>query len=305
MLRYSILVVIAASLVAAERDTAEWVIRSGGRVVLEGNRTPIRDLLSLLDGEIHITGVDLFGTLVEATELEKLSGLSGLKELYLAGPMFNPASGSRLDANAQLKFLAGLKSLEKLSFSLHFLTHVNVQDKGLALLTGLSGLKEFRCAQCKIEKLSLAPLTNLESLDLSFSEFSDEAMKGLADMQNLKRLSLRDTLITDEGLRSIDGLTKLEELDLGGVRISDAGLAHLRNMKAMRKLNLLGANVSDESVDVLTGMPRLMELNLYRSRLTNSGLSRLTALKSLADLDLRYSRVTPTALQSFRAALPT
>src|SRR5688572_10214242 len=176
MFRYGIalLLTAATSLVAGQRDTAEWVIRNGGRVVLEGSRTPIRDLLALPDGEIHITGVDLFGTLVPSTELSKLSDLPGLKELYLPGPMFNPASGSRLDANAQLKFLSELKSLEKLSFSLHFLTHVNVQDKGLALLTGLTSLREFRCAQCKIEKLSLAPLTNLTSLDLSLSEFSDD-----------------------------------------------------------------------------------------------------------------------------------
>ena len=193
MIRHTALFLLMAMAgwAATERDTAEWVIRNGGRVMLNGQRAPYGDLLGLPEGEFRITGVDLFGTLISATELEKLSGLTELKELYLPGPMFNPASGSRLDANAQLKFLGGLQKLERLSFSLHFLTHVNVQDKGVALLTRLAALKEFRCSQCKLEKLSLAPFENLHSLDLSNSEFSDEAMKGLEQLKGLKRLSLR------------------------------------------------------------------------------------------------------------------
>ena len=88
-------------------------------------------------GEVRIIGVDLVGTLIEPKELEKISGLTGLKELYLPGPSWNPGAGSRLDANEELKFLAGLKNLEKLHFSLHFLTNVNVQE--LAVRAALMG----------------------------------------------------------------------------------------------------------------------------------------------------------------------
>jgi hypothetical protein len=83
---------------AAERDIAEWAIRRGGRVIVEGSRDPIDDLISLPSGEIRITGIDLYGTLIDATELELLSSLTGLKEVYLPGGSRNPASGSRLDA---------------------------------------------------------------------------------------------------------------------------------------------------------------------------------------------------------------
>src|SRR5215475_15201635 len=154
----------------SEREIAEWVIRQGGRVILEPIReegAPIGDVAQLPEGEIRIVGIDLVGTLIEPKDLEKISGLTGLKELYLPGPIWNPGAGSRLDANQELKFLAGLKNLEKLHFSLHFLTNVNVQDKGMAYLTGLTRLRDLRCAKCRIAKLSLAPLTKLESLDLS------------------------------------------------------------------------------------------------------------------------------------------
>src|SRR5437868_5701777 len=121
--------------------------------MLDGKRVALNDVGALPAGEFGITGVDLTGTLIEPKELERIGALPDLRELYLPGPMWNPASGSRLDANEQLKYLAGLNKLERLDFSLHFLTNVNVQDKGLRLLTALPKLKEIRCAQCKISKV--------------------------------------------------------------------------------------------------------------------------------------------------------
>ncbi len=289
---------------SSERNIALWVIRQGGRVSLPTSPRPVSDVTQLPPGDIYIIGIDLVGTLIVPEDLEKLSTLVHLKELYLPGPMWNPGAGSRLDANEQLKHLAGLKNLEKLHFSLHFLTNVNVQDKGLTHLLGLTQLKELRCAQCRITKLNLAPLTKLESLDVSLTPFNDEGMKGLAGLQHLRRLSLRDTSVTDEGLKYLSGLTQLEDLDLSGVRLTDAGLAQLRNLTSLRKLNLLGANITDDSVATLAGMTNLRELILYRSRITNAGLAKLGALKALLSFDLRYSRVTGTGVEAFRQTVP-
>src|SRR5690349_20996032 len=188
-----LLLTVPLMLCAADRDTAEWVIRQGGRVMVNGNRATLRNLWDLPAGDLTVTGVDLEGTLIEPVELEKLGALIHLRELYLPGPSFNPASGSKLDANDQLKFLAGLKELERLDFSLHFLPNVNVLDKGLTLLSGLTQLKEIRCAQCRISKLSFANFVNLESLDLNLSTFRDEGLKTLAGLKHLRRLYLRDT----------------------------------------------------------------------------------------------------------------
>ena len=95
----------------------------------------------------------------------------------LPGPIFNPGAGSQLDASDQLKALASLHKLEKLHFSLHFLTNVNVQDKGLAHLSGLTGLTHFRLTQTKVKGESLAPFTHLQKLDLNYSTFTDEGMQ--------------------------------------------------------------------------------------------------------------------------------
>ena len=104
-----------------------------------------------LQAEVTVTGVDLVESTLDPKDLVKLSELKSLKTLLLPGPSFNPGAGSKLDANDQLKALASLTSLQKLHFSLHFLTNINVQDKGLASLAGLTQLKELRLAQTKVK----------------------------------------------------------------------------------------------------------------------------------------------------------
>src|SRR5262249_19020551 len=146
-----------------------------------------------------------------------LAGLESVRELYLPGSAFTPGAGSKMEGNAELKVIAGMKDLERLQFSLHFLPYFNVTDAGFGTFSGLTGLKELRCEQCRIAKNGLEPFVRLESLDLSYSMFGNPAMPTLAGMHDLKRLYLRDTSITDEGLKHIAALTRLEELDLYGV----------------------------------------------------------------------------------------
>ena len=173
--------------------------------------------------------------------------MTSLRELYLPGPSWNPASGSRLDANEELKNLAGLVNLERLYFSLHFLPNVNVRDKGIAYLSGLTKLRELRLSQCRVEAPNLTPFKDLESLDLSYTTFNDAGMKTLQGLRHLRRLALRDTLITDEGLRSACGFDKPRRNR--SLRCQSHGCRHssLRKLTALKKLNLLGADISDES----------------------------------------------------------
>ena len=286
----------------SDRAAAEWVIRNGGVVKIAGKS--IGALADLPGGEFRVTGVDLIGTIVNPAEMKMLSGLDELTELFLPGPIFNPGAGSRLDINDELKVFSGLKKLEKLHFSLHFLTNVNVQDKGLAHLKDLTNIKELRLTQSRIKGPGLAPFTNLQKLDLNYSTFTDEGMQYLAGMKDLTHLALRDTLVSDAGLKHIAGLKQLEVLDLYGARVTDDGVEHLAGLKQLKKLNLLGATISDEGADVLAALPALEELNLYRSQITNAGLKKLSGLKNLKSLDVRYARVTRGGVDDFRRALP-
>ena len=57
-----------------DREAAQWVIRQGGRVMINGSE-PIRDIASLPPGDFRVTGVDLFGApvpeIVDAAVLQK------------------------------------------------------------------------------------------------------------------------------------------------------------------------------------------------------------------------------------------
>ena len=205
MYRSVVIVCVAAfvAFAATDREAAEWVIRKGGRVMVDGGRRPIGLLADLPAGALQVTGVDLTGTVLEPKELEHLAGLEHVRELYLPGSAFTPGAGSKLDGNAELKAIAGMKDLERLQFSLHFLPYFNVTDAGFATFSNLTNLKELRCEQCKIDKRGLDPFVNLESLDMSYSTFGNNAMSSLAAMHNLRRLYLRDTSVTDEGLKHI------------------------------------------------------------------------------------------------------
>ena len=295
---------VTALFAATDRQAAEWIIRKHGRVMLDGSRQPIASLSDLPAGAFQVTGIDLTGTVLAPAELSSIAGLEHVRELFLPGSAFTPGAGNRMEGNAELKVIAGFKELERLQFSLHFLPYFNVTDAGFSTFNGITNLKELRCAQCRISKRGLDPFVNLESLDMSYSQFGNDSMASLAGMKNLRRLLLRDTTVTDEGLKHIAGLTKLEELDLYGAKVTDQGIAHLKDLKEMRKLILLGAPITDESIPVIAGMTKLVELNLYRSRITNAGIARLAALRDLQAIDLRYSRVTSTGIESLRAALP-
>jgi Leucine-rich repeat (LRR) protein len=297
--------VLAGYSIASDRETAEWVIREGGQVRVNGQRQVIDDLRKLPAAPFRLTAIDLIGTTIDPGELSRLAGLSSLTELSLPGPIFTPFSDSPLDANAALKNLAGLTHLERLFFSLHFLPTYNVDDQGVGYLSTLINLKELRLSQSSVKTPKLTSFPHLESLDLSDSPyFGDDGMATLESLKNLRRLYLRNTPITDAGLKHVSGLIALQELDLYGTHLTDQGIGSLRNLTAMRKLNLLGAEVTDASVEVLARMPHLQELNLYRSHVSNAGLAKLAGLKELTSLDVRYSRITESAIDAFRAAHP-
>ncbi len=294
-----------ACLAANDRAVAIWVLEQGGRVLVEGQPEPITHFRDLPAADpLWLRGVDLYGTIIEPKDLEKLSTLTRITELYLPGPSWNPGAGSRLDANAELRFLSPLRTLEKLHFSLHFLTNVNVQDKGLEHLKPLTALKELRLSQGRIQKFSLAGFTALEGLDLSYSSATDEVLQSLSSLPKLKRLNLRDTLITDAGLAHLASIPSLEELDLYGMKITDRGVQHLARLKNLRRLNLLGGPITDSGAEKLATLSALRELNLYRAELTNAGAEKLAALSQLERLDLRYTRVTASGVERLRRALP-
>ena len=113
-----------------------------GNVQIAGHPGIVRKASDLPAGDLTLVAVDLIGTTIDPKEMKRLSSLTELRELMLPGPSFNPGAGSKLDANEEFAALANLRNLEKLWFSLHFLTEIHVDDKGLGHLKGLTQLRD-------------------------------------------------------------------------------------------------------------------------------------------------------------------
>ncbi|HUJ74309.1 MAG TPA: hypothetical protein VL359_05590, partial [bacterium] len=289
---------------ASDRQVAEWTLFQGGAVGLAGSSGLLRDVAQLPPGDLQVEVLDWVGMIVDPPDLERLSGLRHLKELHLPGPIWNRNADGNRDGSRDLKFLAPVASLERLTFSYHFLDRIRFHDAGLEEIKNLTNLRELVLRQAGIKGHTLGPFHALRALDVTLTQVDDEGFRNVQGMRELRRLWAGDTLITDRSLDALAGLQALEDLDLHGTQITDAGLPVLAKLTGLRKLNLMGTEITDAGLDQLARLSRLEELNLYRTRVTNAGLDRLKRLAALRQVDLRYTRATQAGVNDLHAALP-
>jgi Leucine-rich repeat (LRR) protein len=180
----------------------------------------------------------------------------------------------------------------------------------------------------------ISKLENLETLDLSFGEITNQALEHIMGLKKLQILDLRNTQINDAGLAMLEELTSLKHLYLTGCPITDDGLVHLRKLnleslyiggvygpihtekgeqispvtdkgmrhlkelKSLQSLYLQFANgVTDKGLNELKGLTNLRELNLRGTGITGKGLEYLSGLKELRTLDLSLDSLTDDSLK--------
>ncbi len=115
-----------------DRQVAEWVNLMGGTVRLSGQTDRIREIANLPAADFAVELVDLVGTNILPPDLQRLVGLTHLKILNLPGPMWNTGAGARIDYSRELRHLAGIHTLEELTFSYTYLESIKFQDEGIA-----------------------------------------------------------------------------------------------------------------------------------------------------------------------------
>jgi len=122
----TIAIAVAESVVADERDrqVAEWVVLMGGSVRLEGQRDRVREVSQLPADDFRLELVDLVGANILPPDLKWLDGLPRLRTLNLPGPMWNPSSGADINYSKDLGHVAGLQTLEELTFSYTYLVGI-------------------------------------------------------------------------------------------------------------------------------------------------------------------------------------
>ncbi|MFN7647804.1 MAG: hypothetical protein ACK5UT_09830 [Acidobacteriota bacterium] len=276
----------------ADRTVAEWTLLQGGRVGLNGSPRPLADIAELPAADFALTLLDWVAVNAVPEDLARLAGLTHLRELRLPGPLWNRNADGGKNLSQELRHLARLGTLQRITFSDHFLDRIRFTDDGLLAIGGLDNLRELALRQSEVTGKGLKPFHLLEALDITLCPVDDAGFAHLAAMKQLRRLRAGNTLISSNALASLAPLSLLEELDLSGTVIDDAAIPHLAPLTRLRRLDLAGANITDAALETIARLPALEELNLYRTKVTNTGLARLRSLATLRDLDVRYSRAT-------------
>jgi hypothetical protein len=159
---------------AEERAAAEWTLLQGGRVRVEGVAETIRDLDRLPPGHFRLDLESIWSVATFFPEdLTRLAPLAALRELRLPGPIWNRNADGGKNLSAEIGSLAAVSTLERLSFSDHFLDQIRFDDSGLEAIASLTGLRELGLRQSIVKGNRPSSLRQLETLDLTLTRVDD------------------------------------------------------------------------------------------------------------------------------------
>ena len=129
--------------------------------------SPIRLILPARDFRIVV--VDMHGTITEPKDLERLSKLSQVRELYIPARVWSPVSDVKAPfSDESFQYYTGMKKLEKFQAGLTTLAWLDIGDEGVKRMAPLTQLKDLRVALTTIkDPKCFEALVNLESLDLN------------------------------------------------------------------------------------------------------------------------------------------
>src|SRR5579872_1638535 len=170
-----------------ERDIALWIIRLGGSVMVDGIDHAIADPFDLPARDFRIVVVDMHGTITDPKDLEPLSKLSQVRELYIPARVWSPVSDVKAPlADESFQYYTGMKKLERFQAGLTTLAWLDIGDEGVKRMAPLTQLKALRVTNTTIkDPKCFDALVNLEYLDLADAYVLDYSIAPLARMKKL------------------------------------------------------------------------------------------------------------------------
>lgn len=162
-----------------------------------------------------------------------------------------------------------------------------------------------------IEKLGGTVKTNetvagmpVMSVSLQGCSIRDVDLAHLAAFSELEHLDLGFTNVTDAGLVHLKGLKKLRAVVLNRTKVTDAGLVHLKDAKRLLHLFLYGTKVKDAGLAGLKEFKELETLILSETLVTDAGLAHLQAVSGLKVLGIVDTKTTEKGVAALQKALP-
>ncbi|MCA9126494.1 MAG: hypothetical protein KDB22_05390 [Planctomycetales bacterium] len=117
---------------------------------------------------------------------------------------------------------------------------------------------------------TLSRQTQLQWLDLSFSNVAAQDLRWLPQANKLVRLSLEGTRLEGEALKWVRQVPELRELDLADCAIDDADLQELAGHRKLQTLWLTNTRVTDKSLKTLSSLPALKRCDVRGTQIQES-----------------------------------
>lgn len=170
--------------------------------------------------------------------------------------------------------------------------------KNLTRVPNLITLSFFKVKFGDEELKELAPLEQLVSLKLAFSQVTDNGLKVLPKMKSLRQLSLTYSLqVKDAGAKELGTMSGLSSLDISFTKVTDRGLKDLTSLKRLRSLDLAGTPVTDGGLKDIASIRSLSSLRLSGTRVTDAGLKEIANLKGLTSFSVGHTKVSDAGLK--------
>ena len=128
------------------------------------------------------------------------------------------------------------------------------------------------CSDIDVDTV-VAACEQLQWLDLSFTQVTDEGVGSMRNLKNLRQLSLERTRVTDNSLDMIASFSELEELDLSGTAVTDAGVAKLARLQNLKVLWLTNTTVTDEVLTTLKSLKNLEQSDVDGTQVSEAAWS--------------------------------
>ncbi|MBI4663201.1 MAG: hypothetical protein HY735_30710 [Verrucomicrobia bacterium] len=181
---------------------------------------------------------------------------------------------------------------------------MKVDDAMLSRFAVFKELEELDLTDAQITDEGLAylkPFTRLKKLSLLSTRIDGSGLRHLRALTHLIDLDLRDTQVTDAGLSNVKDFPNLEVLRLNWARkLTDAGLVHLKSLVNLEKLELWGTKISDAGVAHLTNLTNLKHVDLNQTRITGASWDILCGFTNLTELRISSTGISDAGLAQLK-----
>ncbi|XP_016659684.2 peroxidasin homolog isoform X3 [Acyrthosiphon pisum] len=148
------------------------------------------------------------------------------------------------------------------------------------------------------ELKSLAHLTDLQHLDLSYNKIRD--IESLAHLTELETLHLSNNNISEVKNGAFANLSKLQALFLHRNKIENIETGAFNNLTSLKELHLYYNNIHKLDLEMFKGLTKLNKLFLSGNKIDNIETGAFNNLTSLEVLHLDYNNIHKLDLEMFK-----